>query len=328
MAKKYKQYPSPEELDTKQEQLEKFEAAKTAMEGVGIEVAPELLQKIEEVSSQTREKLPKWITEPRWIEKLEDLKESLTKAIGNLEGVKGTKRQLASLNRQLEKVENALNQPKEYLHGMSRKEYALKISGEPETKRGNKELTPEEMEEILSKLETRFDTNTQLHEGINWSDVKASLEADPEAIWSLAQMESAGHEPDVYHDDKDNFYFGTCSKEAPKSARNCVYDKEAADKLRKENPNAKFNGSAVEMADAIGISLITPGHYKDILQKKDIFDETTWNWLLTQSDIRSSGGALNGNRYEGNVYVYQNRAYIRNGYRAWRGSLRVKKISA
>lgn len=189
-------------------------------------------------------------------------------------------------------------------------------------------LTPEQAGRVLRALQSSFNANKNLHKGINWKDVEASLKASPEALWSLAQMESAGHAPDVYHDDESGYYFGTCSAETPESARNCVYDKEAADWLRTNHPDAQFNGSAVEMADAMGITLMSPEHYRDILQKKGKFDRNTWGWLLTQSDIRSSGGALLGYRYGGGVYIDQDDARDHNDDGAWRGSLRVKKVKA
>ena len=189
-------------------------------------------------------------------------------------------------------------------------------------------LAPEQAERVLGALQSRFSANTNLHKGINWKDVESSLKASPEALWSLAQMESAGHAPDVYHNDESGYYFGTCSVETPESARNCVYDKEAADLLIANNPNAVFNGSVVEMAEAMGITLMLPEHYRDILQKKGKFDKETWSWLLTQSDVRSSGYAVRGYRVGHVVRFHRNYAYYRYDVRAWRGSLRVEKVSA
>lgn len=189
-------------------------------------------------------------------------------------------------------------------------------------------LAPEQAGRVLGALQSRFNANTNLHKGINWKDVEASLKASPEALWSLAQMESAGHAPDVYHNDESGYYFGTCSVETPESARNCVYDKEAADWLRENAPQAVFNGSAVEMAEAMGITLMLPEHYRDILQKKGKFDKETWSWLLTQSDIRSSGRAVDGCRDGFGVNFNQRSANLHRDYGAWRGSLRVNKVVA
>ena len=139
-------------------------------------------------------------------------------------------------------------------------------------------------------------------------------------------MESAGHAPDIYHDDENEYYFGTCSTETPESARNCVYDKGAAHWFRENTPNHVFNGSAVEMAEAMRIELMQQEHYMDILQQKGKFDKETESLLLTQSDIKSSGRALYGYRRGSGVFVYRDGAYSQRGCRAWRGVLRVKKL--
>ena len=177
----------------------------------------------------------------------------------------------------------------------------------------------------MGKLEARFSANMPLHEGVNWNDVKTSLEASPEALWSLLQMESAGHDPDVYHNDEKDYYFGTCSKESPESGRNCVYDKDAAELLKENHPGEEFNGSAVEMAQSMGIELMLPDHYER-LQEKGIFDLETLSWLLTHSGIRSAGPALYGYRFGANVFVDQRFAGHRSVRRAWRGFLMVKKV--
>ncbi len=327
MARLNRQYPTPEQLEEKGEMLKKLMETKSTLEGVGVEVSPQILAKIGEVFSQTREGLPKWVTEPKWIEKLEDLKKGLSEALRNLEGKKGAKRQIESLQDQLKKVEEALDDPKEYLGGMSRKAYAETISGSPKRKTGEKELSPEEIEDTLKILEERFHKNMYLHQGLKWEDVKASLEANPEAILSLRKMESGGHEPDVYHDDNDSYYFGTCSKESPKRDRNCVYDKEAELVIRRNGGMSDFNGNAVEMAKAMGIDLMELEHYKSILQKKGKFDSNSSSWLKTQLGIRSTGSALYGSRGGTYVDVSRDYAYGRNASRAWRGSLRVKKLS-
>ena len=189
-------------------------------------------------------------------------------------------------------------------------------------------LTPEEAEKTLQTFESRFKENTHLHEGANWNDVKASLEADPEKLWSIAQMEAAGHVPDVYDEDDTAWYIVTCSEESPESARNCVFDKEAADWLRENYPDVEFNGSAMEMAEAMGIELMSPEHYKEKLQRKGRFDNETWSWLKTDPDTRRSGFAFFGNRFGDVVRVILHDAYRRDDCGAWRGSLRVKKVSA
>ena len=186
-----------------------------------------------------------------------------------------------------------------------------------------RQLSPEATERTLSTLQTRFDANSHLHEGCDWSRVKTALEANPEALWSISQMEAQGHIPDVYNFDNNGFDIGTCSEETPSGARNCVYDAEAAAWLKENHPQATFNGSAVEMAEAMGISLMSPTHYREILQQKGKFDRQTWSWLLTDEATRKTGDALYGDRYGDDVSVLQGVAYIHYDGGAWRGSLRV-----
>ncbi len=186
-----------------------------------------------------------------------------------------------------------------------------------------RQLSPEAAERTLSTLKTRFDANSHLHESCDWNRVKTALNASPEALWSINQMEAQGHIPDVYDFDDNGFDIGTCSKEAPTSTRNCVYDAEAAALLKENCPQATFNGSAVEMAEAMGISLMSPSQHKEVLQSKGKFDAKTRSWLLTDEATRKSGNALIGYRYGQDVGVLQSYAVRHSADRAWRGSLRV-----
>jgi len=180
-----------------------------------------------------------------------------------------------------------------------------------------------EKERLIKKLNVRFKGNKYLHEDVEWEKVEESLRENLEAFRSINEMEKAGHEPDVYNADEKGFDIGTCSKEAPESGRNCVYDREAAEGLRKEIPGVKFNGSAEEMANEMGIVLMPPEHYENILQKKGEFDIKSWSWLRTFPDIRKSGGVLYGKRAVG-IHVNQSRAYTHDVNIGWRGSLRIK----
>lgn len=193
-----------------------------------------------------------------------------------------------------------------------------------ETEKASRILTPEEKEIALQTLAARFQVNEYLHKGIEWSRVKASLEANPEALWSINEMEKAGHEPDVYNSDEKGFDIGTCSKESPASGRNCVYDEEVAEWIKTSRPNEKFNGNAVGMAKAMGIDLMDPTLYKNVLQNKGKFDKRTWSWLKTKLVIRSTGFALDGSRYDDGVGVLQDSIHYHDENRSWRGSLRVE----
>ena len=192
---------------------------------------------------------------------------------------------------------------------------------------GNKRLlSPEQTETTLGIVRRRFLKNMQLHKGVEWAEVEASLKASPEAIWSLAQMASAGHEPDVYHDDDDYFYFGTCSGEVPWNNRDCAYNQIALEWEKEDSVPPFANGSAVEMAEAMGISLMPPSHYYNILQKKGDFDEMTTSWLLRQ--LPDHGLAVIGWRDARGVHL-EDRVDVTSHYdnRGWRGSLKVKKVA-
>ena len=84
-----------------------------------------------------------------------------------------------------------------------------------------RQLSPEQHEEILGILKSRFEKNMNRHEGLEWAKVQAKLERNPEKLWSLNEMESTGGEPDVidYDSQADEYIFYDCSKESPKGRR-------------------------------------------------------------------------------------------------------------
>jgi hypothetical protein len=183
-----------------------------------------------------------------------------------------------------------------------------------------KELSPEQREELLSALKARFEKNMNRHQGLEWAKVQAKLEANPEKLWSLHEMERTGGEPDVVgHDQKTGeTIFYDCSAESPIGRRNVCYDREAQE-ARKTN---KPENNAIDMAAAMGIELLTEEQYRE-LQKLGNFDTKTSSWVKTPSDIRKLGGALFADRRYGHVFVYHNSAPSYYGARAFRGSLRV-----
>src|SRR5690349_12548631 len=97
------------------------------------------------------------------------------------------------------------------------------------TKNNKKQLSPERREELLGILKTRFEKNMNRHKGIGWVEVKARLEANPEKLWSLNEMERTGGEPDVIGRDKatGEYIFFDCSPESPKGRTSVCYDREA-----------------------------------------------------------------------------------------------------
>src|SRR5947209_8143593 len=180
-----------------------------------------------------------------------------------------------------------------------------------------KKLSPEQREELLSTLKTRFEKNMKRHQGLEWAKVQAKLEANAEKLWSLNEMEATGGEPDVVGYDKKTceFIFYDCSAESPKGRRSFCYDREALDS-RKEN---KPENSAMDVAAAMGIELLTEEQYRE-LQKLGSFDLKTSSWVKTPSAIRKLGGALFCDRRYDTVFVYHNGAesyYAAREFRAW-----------
>jgi len=184
----------------------------------------------------------------------------------------------------------------------------------------NTTLTRKQREELLKTLQTRFEKNMNRHEGLEWAKVQAKLEANAEKLWSLSEMERTGGEPDVAGQDKktSEYIFYDCSAESPKDRRSLCYDREALD-ARKEN---KPKGSALDMATAMGVELLTEEQYRE-LQKLGNFDMKTSSWVKTPSAIRELGGALFCDRRYNTVFVYHNGAESYYAARGFRGSLRV-----
>ena len=182
------------------------------------------------------------------------------------------------------------------------------------------ELSPADRDELLSELKTRFEKNVGRHKGLEWADVQAKLDAAPEKLWSLSQMDRTGGEPDVVGFDKTTaeYIFYDCSPESPKGRRSLCYDR-AAWESRKEH---KPENNAIDVAAAMGIKILTEEEYRE-LQKLGRFDSKTSSWLETPSDIRNLGGAIFGDYRFGRVFIYHNGVESYYGARAFRGSLRV-----
>ena len=187
--------------------------------------------------------------------------------------------------------------------------------------KGNKKkLSLEQREALLRALKARFEKNMNRHKGLEWAKVQAKLEANTEKLWSLHEMERTGGEPDVIgHDKKSGDYIiYDCSAESPKGRRSVCYDREALEARKEHKPE----NSAMAMAAAMGIELLTEEQYRE-LQKLGNFDEKTSSWVKTPSDIRKLGGAIFADYRYGNVFVYHNGAESYYAARGFRGSLRV-----
>lgn len=181
-------------------------------------------------------------------------------------------------------------------------------------------MKAQEREDILQALKARFEKNMQRHKGIAWADVRARLEAHPDALKSLREMEATGGEPDVVGQDGETgrCTFCDCSAESPSGRRSVCYDREALESRKEHKPQR----SAVEMAAAMGIDLLTEEQYRE-LQKLGGFDTKTSSWIKTPSDVRALGGALFCDRRYGKVFVYHNGAESYYAARGFRGSLTV-----
>jgi hypothetical protein len=186
--------------------------------------------------------------------------------------------------------------------------------------RNNRELSSEQQKEILKTLKARFEKHLNRHKGVNWAEVQAKLEAQPEKLWSLNEMERTGGEPDVVSRDTNTgeVLFFDCSAESPEGRRSLCYDREALD-ARKAN---KPENSALDLAASMGIEILSEEQYRD-LQKLGEFDTKTSSWLKTPPEVRKLGGAIFGDRRYDRVFIYHNGADSYYAARGFRGLLRV-----
>lgn len=180
------------------------------------------------------------------------------------------------------------------------------------------ELSPAERAELLKVLQTRFEKNAARHRGLDWAKVQARLEAaEAGKLWSLAQMEITGGEPDVVaHDKKSGEYtVFDCAPESPKGRYSVCYDREGWESRKEHRPKT----NAIDMAAEMGVTLLDEAQYLE-LQQLGTFDTKTSSWVLTPPEMRKLGGALFGDKRYGRVFFYHNGAqsyYSGRGFRAW-----------
>lgn len=181
-------------------------------------------------------------------------------------------------------------------------------------------MEPQAIAQLITNLNDRFAKNMRRHEGIDWNSVQAKLEAQPEKIRALHEMESTGGEPDVvaYDEQTGEYIFCDCSPETPSGRRSLCYDRKALDS-RKEN---KPSGSAVELASSMGIEMLTEDQYR-ALQELGDFDRKTSSWVSTPAKIRDLGGALFCDRRYDHVFLYHNGAESYYASRGFRGRLKL-----
>lgn len=183
-----------------------------------------------------------------------------------------------------------------------------------------RKLSPEQREATLGALRHRFAQNMGRHAGLEWAEVEARLEVNAEKLWSLSRMEASGGEPDVVGCDSETgeHIFCDCSVESPKGRRSVCYDREALESRKEHKPES----SAVDLAAAMGVELLTEEQYR-ALQQLGEFDIKTSSWVRTPPRIRDLGGALFCDRRYDMVFVYHNGAESYYASRGFRGTLRV-----
>ena len=183
-----------------------------------------------------------------------------------------------------------------------------------------KELLPEQRVELLDELKDRFEANMNRHKGQEWAKVEANLEANPEKLWSLSEMERTGGEPDVVGFDKTTgeYIFYDCSAESPAGRRSLCYDREAWESRKEHKPK----NNAIDMVAAMGMELLREEEYRE-LQALGEFDLKTSSWVKTPVEVRSLGGAIFCDRRFGRIFTYHNGAESYYAARAFRGSLRI-----
>jgi hypothetical protein len=188
------------------------------------------------------------------------------------------------------------------------------------TAASKKALSPKDRDALLATLQARFEKNARRHTGLAWADVLARLEAHPAKLWSLAQMEATGGEPDVVGRDAKTgeVVFFDCAPESPTERRSVCYDRAGWESRKEHRPKT----TAVDMAGEMGVELLTEEQYF-ALQGLGECDLKTSSWVLTPADIRERGGALYAERRYGRVFTGHNGAQSYYAARGFRAALRV-----
>jgi hypothetical protein len=184
----------------------------------------------------------------------------------------------------------------------------------------NAKLSADQQDALLKVLQIRFEKNMQRHEGLDWNKIQSKLEANPDKLWSLDEMERTEGEPDVIGFDKktNEYLFADCSAESPKGRRSVCYDHEALEKRKEHKPQ----NSAINMAEEMGIEILNEEQYRQ-LQQLGKFDAKTSSWIKTPSEIRKLGGAVFCDFRYDTVFLYHNGADSYYAARGFRGILKL-----
>ena len=181
-----------------------------------------------------------------------------------------------------------------------------------------KKLKAEARDSLLATLKARFEKNMKRHPGLQWDAVRAKLDANPDKLWSLNEMERTGGEPDVVAHDKSGFVFYDCSAETPKGRRSICYDRAALESRKEHLPE----NTAIDMTAEMGIEILSEEQYRE-LQQFGVVDAKTSSWLKTPADIRKLGGAIFADFRYGHIFIYHNGASSYYAVRGFRGALKV-----
>jgi hypothetical protein len=173
-------------------------------------------------------------------------------------------------------------------------------------------------QELIETLQVRFKKNPHRHSGMDLAEVMSRLEAHPDKVGRLFEMEQTGGEPDVVGQDgrSGGFVFFDCSAQTPKDRVSVCYDREGWESRKEHRPA----NNAIDMAAAMGIEILTEDQYRH-LQTLGEFDTKTSSWVATPAEIRKLGGALFGDSRYGRVFFYHNGAQSYYSSRGFRGSL-------
>ena len=186
--------------------------------------------------------------------------------------------------------------------------------------KNERKLSPEQQKELLTTLKSRFEKNKKRHEGVAWAEVLAKLEAQPEKLWSINEMEHTGGEPDLIGQNKKTgeYLICDCSSESPAGRRSICYDREGWESRKENRPE----NNAIDMAIEMGIELLTEEEYRS-LQELGNFDTKTSSWLKAPPEVRKLGGSIFGDRRYNCVFIYHNGAQSYYAGRGFHGLLRV-----
>ena len=204
-------------------------------------------------------------------------------------------------------------------------------------------LSAERVADLLSTLKSRLSQNPRLSE-CDWGMIEQALQKDPEALWSVNEMEKQGHKPSIYNFDANGFDIGTCSLSVPESTENHLYSAAArthTDKCGRKLSDS-IRGAAVEKATAMGLRLMSDvqycilqgvlkpgatsvgGPYEERMSEYQKFDTgPSACWILTEQDKLNEGEAWYGFRRSEGLVVVQASA-LANLF-GWRGTRRVMR---